>query len=56
MKTSTASIIAEELAMTIHLAAGSYLDRGFDMATIQEAVRKAADLLPGLEDDAVECS
>ena len=36
------------------LSIGKYLDKGVPMAVIQEAVRKAADLLPALEEDEVQ--
>ncbi len=42
-------ILAQEISMSIHLTAGNLLDQGWPMETVQEAIRKAADLLPLLE-------
>lgn len=53
---TTSGIIAEEISMSIQLNVGKYLDKGVPMTVIQAAVRQAADLLPGLEADAAECS
>lgn len=51
MTTETpATILAQEISMSIHLTAGNLLDQGWPMKTVQEAIRQAADLLPLLED------
>ena len=44
-----AEILAQEICMSIHLTAGNLLDQGWPMGTVQEAIRKSADLLPLLE-------
>ena len=50
MTTETpATILAQEICMSIHLTAGNLLDQGWPMETVQEAIKKAADLLPLLE-------
>ena len=47
--TMTATDLALEMAMAIHLSAGNLLDQGHSMESVQQAIRKAADLLPALE-------
>ncbi len=50
MTTETpATILAQEISMSIHLTAGNLLDQGWPMETVQEAIRQAADQLPLLE-------
>ncbi len=51
MTETTSDILAQEISMSIHLTAGNLLDQGFPMEIVQEAIRKAADLLPLLEAD-----
>ena len=42
-------VLAQEISLSIHLTTGNLLDQGWPMETVQEAIRKAADLLPLLE-------
>ena len=50
--------MGQENCMSIHLTAGNLIDQGWPMETVQEAIRKSADLLPLLEsqneDEAIE--
>lgn len=42
-------VLAQEISLNIHILAGTLLDQGWPMETVQEAIRKSADLLPLLE-------
>ena len=42
-------VLAQEISLNIHILAGMLLDQGWPMGTVQEAIRKSADLLPVLE-------
>ncbi|MDC0277611.1 hypothetical protein OAK87_01405 [bacterium] len=55
MTTETpATILAQEISMSIHLTAGALLDKGWPMETVQEAIKLSADLLPLLESQNVD--
>ena len=49
MTQTPSDVLAQEISLSIHLTAGNLLDQGWSMETVQEAIRKAADLLPLLE-------
>ncbi len=49
MTQTPSDVLAQEICMSIHLTAGNLLDQGWPMETVQEAIRKSADLLPLLE-------
>ena len=42
-------VLAQEISLNIHILAGTLIDQRWPMETVQEAIRKAADLLPLLE-------
>ena len=49
---TTTEILAEELAMTMHIdVAGPLLDKGWSMEQVVAAIKKCADLIPMLEED-----
>ena len=47
----TSDVLRDEMAMSLHLMAGSYLDQGWPMDVVLAALHKAVDLVPELEAD-----
>lgn len=43
--------LRDEMAMSIHILAGEYIDQGFPVEIVQLALKKAVDLIPELEAD-----
>ncbi len=53
--TTTTQILAEEIAMNMHISiAGPLLDQGWSMDQVVAAIKACADLIPGLEEDVEE--
>ena len=47
---TTTEILAEEIAMTMHISvAGPLLDQGLSMSQVVAAIKRCAELIPELE-------
>jgi len=48
--TTTTQILAEEIAMNMHISiAGPLLDQGWSMSQVVAAIKRCAELIPELE-------
>lgn len=48
--TTTTEILAEEIAMNMHISiAGPLLDQGWSMSQVVAAIKRCAELIPELE-------